>query len=278
MTGNQYNFGVSGDNLQDYIHDIDTSNVVDEKPIIYWVNQTNKHSPSDAGYVAIVNSTRITVEDATLTKNWQIVLFAYTTDSTIKNVAVASNMDAIWLIECTNCSVYGNTVCENNWGGIALVNSYLCSVQGNDIIGNKEYGIFLSYSSDNIFYHNNFDNNKRQAWLFGVNHNSWDAGNLIGGNYWSDYNGTDKKSGHNQNEDRPDNIGDTPNIIDSDNKDHYPLMQPWIISRPEATPANIWLYVIMGIGIIVIMLSMIIHLLKHLQRLAATGKIQRSAA
>jgi parallel beta-helix repeat protein len=279
MNENQYNFGVSGNNLQDYIHDIDTSNIVDGKSIIYWVNQTNKLPPSDAGYVAIVNSTKITVEDVTVTKNWQAVLFAYTTNSTIKNVAVTSNMDAIWLIECTDCSVYDNTVSENNWGGIALVNSYLCSVQGNDIIRNKEYGIFLSYSSDNIFYHNNFDNNKRQAWLYGVNNNnSWDAGNLIGGNYWSDYNGTDEKSGPNQNEDGPDKIGDTPYIIFPDNKDDYPLMQPLIITPPEATQATVWLYVIMGIGIIVIVLFTVTHLLKHRQRIAVTGKIRRSAA
>jgi parallel beta-helix repeat protein len=276
MVGNQYNFGVSGNNLQEYIHDIDISNSVDGKPVIYWVNQTNKHLPANAGYVAVINSTKITVDDLILTKNWQAVLFAYTMDSTIKKVTVTSNLDAIWLIECTNCNVYDNTVSKNNWGGIALVNSYLCSVQGNNIINNKEYGIFLSYSSDNIFYHNNFDNNKRQAWLYGVNNNTWDAGNVIGGNYWSNYNGTDEKSGVNQDENGPDNFGDTPYIINLDNRDGYPLMQPWIIEPSEATPRSFWLYEITGIGILIIVLSIVTYLLKRRKRLSTVGKIRNS--
>ncbi len=266
MTGNFYNFGVSGHNLQEYIHDIDVSNIVDEKPIIYWVNQTNKQPPANAGYVAIINSTKITVENLTLTKNWQAVLLAYTTNSIIKNVTVTSNMDAIWLIECSNCVVYGNNVNENNWGGIALVNSYLCSVQCNNVNSNKEYGIFLSYSSDNIFYHNNLNNNKRQVWLYGVNNNVWDAGNLIGGNYWSNYNGTDSKG---------DNIGDTPYIIDSDTKDSYPLMQPWIILPPEVSPISSVVYLITGIGTI-IALIIGIYLLKHRKRSFTGGKIRHT--
>ena len=275
MTGNKYNFGVSGHNLQDYIHDIDVSNIVDGKPVIYWVNQANKQPPANAGYVAIVNSTKITVENLTLTKNWQAVLYAYTTNSTIKNVTVTINMDGIWLIECSSCSIYGNNISENNWGGIALVNSSFCSVQCNNLNNNIGYGIFLSYSSDNIFYNNNLNNNKRQAWLYGVNNNVWDAGNVIGGNYWSDYNGTDEKSGQYQDENGPDSIGDTSYIIDSDNKDRYPLMKPRINPPPEAPPRNTVLYVITGIGIIVIIMLVIgTYLLKHRKRSPTVGSIQ----
>jgi len=39
MSGNRYNFGVSGHVLPDYIQSIDTSNTVNEKPIYYWVDQ-----------------------------------------------------------------------------------------------------------------------------------------------------------------------------------------------------------------------------------------------
>jgi outer membrane protein assembly factor BamB len=60
--------------------------------------------------------------------------------------------------------------------------------------------------------------------------NVWDDGYPSGGNYWSDYAGSDLFSGSNQNELGNDGIGDTPYIIDSDNLDRYPLMIPWGMS------------------------------------------------
>jgi len=49
MTNNTYNFDGSG------LNDVDTSNTVDGKPIYYWINETDKSVPNDAGYVALLN-------------------------------------------------------------------------------------------------------------------------------------------------------------------------------------------------------------------------------
>ncbi len=57
--------------------------------------------------------------------------------------------------------------------------------------------------------------------------NAWDIGYPSGGNYWSDYNGSDLLSGPYQNETGGDGIGDTPYVIDVNNMDKYPLMEPW---------------------------------------------------
>jgi hypothetical protein len=57
--------------------------------------------------------------------------------------------------------------------------------------------------------------------------NTWDDGYPSGGNYWSDYNGTDLFNGLNQNETGSDGIGDTSYVIDAANQDRYPLMKSW---------------------------------------------------
>jgi len=54
--------------------------------------------------------------------------------------------------------------------------------------------------------------------------NAWDDGYPSGGNYWSDYTGVDANG---------DGIGDTPYIIDADNSDMYPFVNPWFL---DATP------------------------------------------
>jgi hypothetical protein len=48
--------------------------------------------------------------------------------------------------------------------------------------------------------------------------NIWDVAGQ--GNYWSDYNGTDSDW---------DGIGDKPHLIDDNNQDNYPLMEPVVI-------------------------------------------------
>jgi hypothetical protein len=58
----------------------------------------------------------------------------------------------------------------------------------------------------------------------------WDDGYPSGGNYWSDYNGTDLYNGPYQNELGSDLIGDTPypirpDIIGGQNQDNYPLVR-----------------------------------------------------
>ena len=56
---------------------------------------------------------------------------------------------------------------------------------------------------------------------------TWTNGYPSGGNYWSDYNGTDSYRGPYQNVTGSDGIGDTPYAINATDIDNYPLMNPW---------------------------------------------------
>jgi hypothetical protein len=86
-------------------------------------------------------------------------------------------------------------------------------------------GIELDSSSGNSIFHNNFIGNVKQV-APDSSVNTWDDGYPSGGNYWSDYNGTDTYNGPYQNLTGSDGIGDTPYVIDANNIDHYPLMNP----------------------------------------------------
>jgi len=144
-------------------------------------------------------------------------------------------------------SISGNIVTDNTCG-IHLYESTDNNINGNNITTNSDYGIWTDISENNIsennitgnhcgfalgstsmwsnIYHNNFVNNTLQVYSTALM-NVWDDGYPSGGNYWSDYNGTDLYGGTNQDETGSDGICDNSFVIDSNNIDNYPLMQPY---------------------------------------------------
>ncbi len=212
MIGNQYNFGVFGETLDHFIQDIDTSNIVDGKPIYYWINHINEQIPVNAGYVALVNSANITVKDVTLTNNIQGALIACSSKLEIRNSKFANNVYGVNLVDSFS-NIITKSNMTNNVYGVGFRQSANNVLSENNIAANSLYGIWLAYSSNNTFYHNNFIDNTNQVYLENSFNSTWDDG--CEGNYWSDYDGADLDNN---------GIGDTSYVIDEGNLDNYPLM------------------------------------------------------
>jgi parallel beta-helix repeat protein len=315
MVGNAYNLRVWGLFLSHFLHDIDTSNSVEGKPVIYWVNRKGMSVPPNAGYVALVNCTRMLVKGLNFSRNLAGVFMGYTTDSLIMNVTASSNEIGLYMIcsynntivendfshnsiagistvSAINNTIVGNeinlngqdgvrlshsypilgsysennTFCGNvvkgNWDGVYLEKTFNNVVEGNTVeenihsgmtldgssgnsisrntIGNNKCGVLVYTSSDSLF-HNRFVNNSVQAAydpFSPSSSNAWDGGYPTGGNYWSNYNGSDLRSGPYQNETGGDGLGDAPYVINEYNKDRYPLMSlnvETVLPRPNFT-------------------------------------------
>ena len=155
------------------------------------------------------------------------LVYECSNDTVLDNVVSGNPGDGIDGDGCSNATVSCNDVAGNGGGGIAFYSnsgtSSCNTVFGNSVVGNR-YGILLNNSGNNTVYHNSFINNTQQAVISGSEPNTWDEGYPSGGNYWSDYNGTDVYSGPYQNVTGSDGIGDTPYVIDANNTDHYPLV------------------------------------------------------
>jgi parallel beta-helix repeat protein len=129
---------------------------------------------------------------------------------------IAAFYDGMYLTDFSYNEVVRNTLTANDGISIALMSSNSNIVVGNDILNNG-FGIWLSSSSaDNVVYQNNFVSNLQQAHFEPPSFpNIWDNGYPSGGNYWSDYNGTDENQ---------DGLGDTGYTICTNNTDSYPLI------------------------------------------------------
>ena len=185
-----------------------------------------------SGGISLKLSSFINLTDNTII-NGESGISVYHSNNNIvaKNNMIENSESGILLQASSNNTIFGNDVKSNSMG-IRLSESSNNTVFRNNITDNRDYGIILWDSSYNRIFHNNFINNAIPQWQAVCSYgsgNKWDNGYPSGGNYWSDYNGTDLYSGtYPQNEIGSDGIGDTFHTIFSMimEIDHYPLMQP----------------------------------------------------
>ena len=154
------------------------------------------------------------------------VLFEFSSNSDIQGNNITLNMGGLIIYGLSsNNSLVGNLVTENVIG-LGLEETSNNTLFGNTFVSN-DVGLYLSRSSGNLIYRNNF-NNTNQVYIYDSLSNFWNDDYPQGGNFWSNYNGTDAFSGPYQNETGSDGIGDTPYSIDIFNEDQYPLMSQYV--------------------------------------------------
>jgi nitrous oxidase accessory protein len=178
----------------------------------------------------------------TITRNLYDLLFVFYGDSNI----IQGNSGELSLgnsdRSCSNNIVCGNVIKGPSVLGIWI--GHLCrnNVFYDNYIADEGYapngwdynsGVILcneygGIGTNNTFYHNMFVNNSVNVKFYNnirTGGNFWD--NNIQGNYWSDYNGSDTNN---------DGVGDTPYVINSENRDNYPLIAPFGVHAISIVP------------------------------------------
>ena len=171
LSGNIMNYcgiSLSGSLAEVASHIIDDTNLVNNKPVYYYVNELDLGSSNftNAGQIILVNCN----------------------DSIISNLTVSYGTTGIALLYCNNNTISGNTVNNNAHYGIELTRSDNNTISGNTANNNKIDGITLYYSDNNTISNNNgggidlFFSNKNTI-SGNIAYNSWDGIHLSHSDY-----------------------------------------------------------------------------------------------
>ena len=170
---------------------------------------------SDDGIDIDYSFNNILINNTVEMNRYNGICFDYSDHNTIMNNNVLNNYDdGIDLDNSSSNIIANNSVFTNYGDGIDLDDSFSNIIANNIMYANDDDGIDLDNSSNNQIYHNNLIDNDEQASDDGDN-NSWDMGQTVGGNYWSDHECTGNPSN-----------GAQPYYIDADSVDHYPFADP----------------------------------------------------
>jgi parallel beta-helix repeat protein len=172
-------------------------------------------------------------------------VFIVSDDNIIENNLIFDNYDGI-LMDNTNNNILRNNVIFDNWDrNIRIEFSEDLEISSN-YVGKSNYGIYLWSSSNNVIFNNVVDHcgwgisigdssksnliyrntlfcNENGNGFDEIGNNYWDYGIEQGGNFWSDYLGSDVDG---------DGIGDVSYAISDEAFDHFPLMSPSNIDKP----------------------------------------------
>ena len=106
-----------GDNYTHWnSHTIDTSNLVNGKPIYYWRGKLSGTVPSGAGQIILADCKNIIVVNQNLSNCFAGIQVGFSEWNFIRNNNLSSNYQGIYLESSSNNTINGNRLVENSYG------------------------------------------------------------------------------------------------------------------------------------------------------------------
>jgi parallel beta-helix repeat protein len=139
-----------------------------------------------------------TLTNNTANSNSYGIRLVSSSDNTLTNNTASNNTQRGIYLYYSSSNTLTNNTANSNYYGIYLYSSSNSNTLTNNTANSNSYGIYLASVSDNTIYNNYFDNTNNAR---DNGNNTWNTtktsgtniigGPYLGGNYWSDYAGSD---------------------------------------------------------------------------------------
>jgi len=171
-------------------HEIDTTNLVNGKPLYYYTNEVNLRSNDfpNAGQLILINCSDSFISNLNVSYTTIAISLHYCNNNIISGNTLNNNTYyGIKLAYSDSNYISGNTANTNNMAGIFLVDSNNNDVSGNTVNNNYYFGgIYLINCNNNTVSENTANNSKRfHGMCIENSNNNIISGNIVNNNNWS---------------------------------------------------------------------------------------------
>ena len=161
-------------------YDIDTSNKVNGRPIIYWKNLVGGIVPPSAGQIILANCTGVIVENQTISNTSVGIELGMSTRNVIVDNTITDSRYGIILSESEGNLIVNNAFHGNRYGAF-LYESRKNTISYN-LFSRNRFGLYLSQGGSNSISYNTFENNSVGISVYESWANTMYRNNLVGNN------------------------------------------------------------------------------------------------
>ena len=150
---------VTGNSPCDYTNEVDTTNLVNGKPVYYYIDEHNRTLPQNAGQVILISSSNCTISALNLSEASIGIELAYSYLNTIENNILTDNrLVAIDFDGASNNLniIKDNIIHGNNYG--IDVDASMCNTIRDNVLSDNGLAISFDSSSENILVGNSIQN------------------------------------------------------------------------------------------------------------------------
>jgi len=197
--------------------------------------------------IYIRNSNGNTFHNLVLTSSSNGIYAILSSSNSISNVSINSNSNYGIFFSSSNLNTVTDAVISGNGWGIYMLSSNSNTISHSRIENNLNYGVYMQNSGStgkNMFFNNYFKNANNFVFQGTVYENQWNTtrqfgtriysdGNEIGGNYWSNPQGTGYSDSCGDNDN--DGFCDTSYMLAVNNIDYLPLSDEYDGIPPTTT-------------------------------------------
>jgi len=149
-------------------HNTFSNNLINDKPLAYLEDESNKIVDIDAGQVILINCYNITVENKDLSNSAYGITLEGTYSSHISGNTIESAKLAGILLHYSNNNNISMNIILDSKNGIVSTYSSRNVIYSNALTSNRGFGVYLAYSEENNILQNTFTDNNPGLILTGA--------------------------------------------------------------------------------------------------------------